>query len=75
MAQFSLCIYFYNVSSSEPLTVSRMRVGVDEAGVENLLGKRSDQFVRSLKDKQPSRHRTSYFVLFEASISNSRLSS
>lgn len=33
-------------------TVSRMRVSVDETSVEYLLGKRLDQLICSLKDKQ-----------------------
>lgn len=33
-------------------TVSRMRVSVNETSVEYLLGKRSDQLICGLKDKQ-----------------------
>lgn len=39
-------------STHDSPTVSRMRVSVDETSVEYLLGKRSDQLICSLKDKQ-----------------------
>lgn len=37
------------------LTVSRMRVGVDEAGVEYLLGERSDQLIGGLQSEHSMR--------------------